>query len=331
MPSPEITPLTSAQLPACAALFAHYPYKFAQQHFQHLDRDRLNAFYLANLEKSVTAGTPHWVAQADAQQPVALAGLSGESWHSGIYGLRMAKVQPWLNTQTPTAGAALLETVLNAARAQNLEHLSVRLDGEDFANLHLFTHRDFYLVDVSLKFARLMPVEPLAVPPAAAGLHVGLATPDDYAWIRRLGSTTHGGTHFLNDPHLPHAQTEALFSAWLERCLNGLAYRVYVVKDAAGAGVGFVTYLRAGAFARAVGRTPIILDFVLIDPARRGGGLGPWFIAETLARETPLPGEPGFDYCELRTSAHNLSAVINYEKLGFRCCATDFVLHHRLA
>jgi GNAT superfamily N-acetyltransferase len=170
-----------------------------------------------------------------------------------------------------------------------------------------------------------MPFEsPIFPQPASAqGWSIGLATAEDAEWIRRIGSETHAGTHYLNDPALPVEKTRELFARWLDRCLNGLAYKVYVLRDAAGEGRGFVTYLRGLSFAKAVGRYPIVLDFVLLDPAIRGGGLGVWLVAESLSREA----ESGFDYCELRTSAHNLGAVMTYEKLGFRCCASDFALH----
>ena len=59
---------------------------------------------------------------------------------------------------------------------------------------------------------------------------------------------------------------------------------------------------------------PIILDYVILDPAIRGGGIGPWFIQESLRAES----DSGFDFCELRTSQHNYAAIGCYEKLGFR-------------
>lgn len=323
----RVRPAAPADVRAITRLFDEYPYKTVQRVAQRLDRERLNAFYAAGLARSLEAGGAHWVAEDDSGV-VALAGLGGESWHSEIYGLKMGKLAPWLCTIRPEAGAALLDAALTHARAQGFEHLSVRVDGEDFANLHLFEGRGWRTVDVSMKFSRPLPVvrRHFAPPAAASGWTVEPAGPGDHEWIRLLGSTTHGGTHYLNDPALPAERTRVLFARWIDRCLERLAYRVYVLRDAAGVGRGFVTYLRAGAFAREVGATPLILDFVLLDPAVRGGGFGPWFIEETLA----LENEAGFDYCELRTSAHNLPAVQTYEKLGFRLCATDFALHWRV-
>lgn len=334
---------TPADLVAARALFASYPYKSVQAAAQRLDRERLIDFYTAGLRATLEKGAaPHWIVEDANHHPAALAGLAEDPWHSGVYGFPMGKVGPFLNAGCGGAGPAvarsaeyrdeagrmLIGAIEQEARGRGLEHLSVRLDGEDFPNLHLFEAALWRLVDVSLKFSRPLPLDPALFPPPAAaqGWSIAPATPPDADWIRRIGSQTHGGTHYLNDPALPAAQTRDLFARWLERCLGGLAYKVYVLRDAAGAGRGFVTYLRAPGFARAVGRSPLVLDFVILDPEVRGGGLGVWLVAESLARE----GQGGFDYCELRTSAHNLAAVMTYEKLGFRCCASDFVLHRKL-
>lgn len=328
--APTLRPAAAADLDAARELFEAYPYKSVQRIVQRLERGRLIDFYAAGLKAALEAGTPHWLVQ-DARTPLALAALADDPWHSQVYGLRMGKVGPWLNTRRPrAAGRVLLDQIHQAARELNYEHLSVRVDGEDFLNLHLFEEDGWRLVDVSLKFSRPMAGGPRPVvqaPPGAEGWQVDLARPEDAAWIRHLGSTTHAATHYLNDPALDPEKTRALFAQWIERCIERLAYRIYTLRDGEGRGRGFVTYLRAPGFARQVGRAPLVLDFVLLDPAVRGGGLGPWLVDESLAREAPH----GFDYCELRTSVHNLPAVNAYEKLGFRCCASDFVLHRRLA
>lgn len=307
-----------------AQLFTFYPYKTAQQVIQGLDRQRLEQFYAQGLRRGLNGNLPYWVVESD-REILALAGLVEDNWHSRVYGLKMGKVQPWLNTLQPEHGPVLMEAVEAQASQEGYQHLSVRVDGADFANLHHFESADWRLVDVSLKFSKSMLVQ---TPPRFEmvvdnEMAVGIADQSDFGWIERLAATTHSATHFLNDPHLPVEKTNELFGQWVRRCIEKLAYRIYTLKSRSGEGCGFVIYLRNPIFTEAVGPNPLILDFVLLDPSVRGKGLGPLFIEETLRRE----GEQAFDYCELRTSAHNLSAVCCYEKLGFLCCASDFVLH----
>ncbi len=320
-PSLTIRPMRDSDATGIQSLFANYPYKQAQRVIQKLDRDRLNALYWSSLEKSAKSGDPVWVAEY-AGGVVACAGLSPDTWHSEIYGMKMGKIQPWLNYSHSLAGQALLTEVLKEASEKNYRHVSVRMDGGDFQNLHLFESRGFQLVDVSMKYSLPMPLE-LSESGAADDPRIRLARPEDATWMRELGSKTHANTHFLNDPALPAEKTHHLFDAWVARCIEKLAYRIYVLEDETKRGRGFVIYLRNSGFKQAVGRAPIILDYVVIDPELRGVGAGPRLVRESLRRER----DSGFDFCELRTSSHNTAAIVCYEKLGFRLCATDFVLH----
>ena len=100
--------------------------------------------------------------------------------------------------------------------------------------------------------------------PARVGLwRIEPAELHDAEWIRALGSRSHAAAHFFNDPALPSESTRELFARWIDRCLHGLAYRVYALRDDAGQGRGFVIYLTNEPFAQAVGRRPLVLDFVL--------------------------------------------------------------------
>ena len=305
-------------------LLDRYPYKSAQRLAQGISRERLLEFHRSRLASRLASDQPTWVVERGGDL-VALGGLEDDSWHSEIYGIKMGKISPWLNVIEPEAGVALMDAVLKGAAAERFNHLSVRLDGEDFVNLHAFENAGFRLIDVSLKFTRPLPYEGDAANVSDGGWKLRPARAEDSQWMRELGGG-HAATHFLNDPGLPAQRTRKLFAAWVERCAQGLAYRIYVLEDVQGRRCGFVIYLRNARFARAVGRRPLILDYVLLPPEMRGRGLGPWLIEESLRQE----GSGDFDFCELRTSQHNYPAIACYEKLGFRLCATDFVLHRTL-
>lgn len=306
-------------------LFRRYPYKRAQQRLQGLNPERLVEFYAARLKRSLEGGAEIWALRR-ADRAIAMGAIAPDPWHTEIYDLRMARIEPWLNTEHPGEGERLLERLLDRAREGGYEHLSVRLDGEDFANLHLMESAGFRLVDVSLKFFRPMPwTEPIA-PKPDAWRRVRPAAGKDAAWLAEAGARVHARNHFFNDPALEAGRTRAMFGAWVQRCAARLAWRIYIVENAAGTPDGFVIYLRNRGFEGAIERKPIVLDYVILDEGARGSGVGPWLIQETLMRESA----EGFDYCELRTSQDNYAAVGCYEKLGFRLCATDFVLHRRL-
>lgn len=326
--TPEVLPLTRGHLQEASTLFERYPFKAAQRHAQRLRVDRLTRFYTQGLEKDLEAARDRWIALGP-EGPVALAGLNPDEHHSSVYGMKMGRIAPWLVLPASGAGRPLLRALGDRFRALGLDHLSVRLDGEDYPSLHLFESLDFHLIDVSLKFFLPFPSAGADWPPVEVprvGWNIRKMQAHDAEWMIPLGGGGHGANHFLNDPNLDPEATRQLFSGWVRRCIDGLAYTIYVLEDPSGQGRGFVTYLRNQGFARTVGRTPLILDYVILDPRIRGGGLGPWLIQESLFRER----RQGFDFCELRTSQHNHRAVIGYEKLGFRLCATDFILHRKI-
>lgn len=323
----KISPLSREHLETAASLFERYPYKSTQRSHQKLPPERLVGFYAENLRKDFEAGRARWVLE-EAGEPRGLAGLNDDAYHTEIYGLKMAKIAPWVVLPGAEGTAPLLELLEREARERGFEHLSARLDGEDYPSLHFYEDHGFRLIDVSLKFSFAFPpggAWSVAESPRA-GWGIRKMRSHDAEWMAALGGAGHGQNHFLNDPDLDPEATRRLFSNWVERCIEGLAYTIYVVEDPSGQGRGFVIYLRNRGFAKAVGRNPLILDYVILDPKIRGGGMGPWLVEESLRRES---GQ-GFDYCELRTSQHNHRAAIGYEKLGFRLCASDFIVHRKL-
>jgi GNAT superfamily N-acetyltransferase len=304
-------------------LFDQYPHKQAQQVTQVLDRKKLLKYYLKNLARSLEKHPHHWILQT-GNEPLSAAGLIPDAYHSTLYGISMAKIQPWLNTIDPASGERLIGEIEVTARENGMQHLSVRMDAADYPNIQLFEKDGWKLVDVSVKFSLKMPLvqRRFASHQQDRTLQLAVSEARDLDWIQQLGSTTHSASHFLNDPDLPVDKTECLLASWINRCFNGLAWRVYKLVEPGTGGLGFIIYLKNSPFSEATGRNPLILDFVLIDPAIRGGGIGPWFIEETIGMES----DSGFDFCELRTSIHNIGAMACYEKIGFQCCSTDIVL-----
>ena len=319
--------MRAADLRHIETLIAEYPYKGVQQLAQGFDKGKLSAFYLAGVRSGLEFGQALYVLTPAGEEPIALGGLAPNRWHTRMYGFAMGAIRPWLNTRQPEAGEVLLKQIEVAAQRERYEHLSVRLDVEDYANLHLFEEAGWRLVDVSLKFTRPMPAIENADAQATAVRNwvIARARFEDQGWIRDLAARAHSATHFFNDPALPREATERLFAGWMDRCCEGQAYRVYTMKDQEGRPIGFVSYLENRKLAEATGRRPLILDFVLIDPQWRQAGAAGWLIEQTLAREA----REGFDFCELRTSAHNLPGVRLYERLGMRYCAGDFILHKK--
>ena len=330
---PTIHRLTLDDLPELERLFRAYPHKVYQQRFQGIDADKLAAFFARGermrLEKAEGGeAPPAWVARERDGALTAFASLRDDAWHASFYkrnsGMeRMARVAPFLAWRaSDRARRDLLETLLDHADSDETNLLSTRVDASECDLAALFTERDFYTVDCSVKMsARMADIPDCAAPTSHGRVAIRHATQADTPAIREIAATSHPYNHFYNDPHLDRRDTDALFVAWVEKCLGGLASDVFVAQ-ADGRVLGFVIYLTPASLNKALGTHLVILDFVCLAHRVQGGGIGRWLIAQTLRKMANR-----FDTIELRTSANNYPALACYRDLAFRIVSTDYGLH----
>jgi len=328
---PDIRRLTADDLPELERLFREYPHKQYQQRFQGMDAGKLAAFFLRGEQRRFAPGAQQspdaWVA-ADGPAIHAFAALHDDPWHASFYkrhsGIeRCARIAPFLAWRAGDADRrALLDTVLVRADAQGFRHLSVRVDAAECDLAALLTARGFYVVDSSVKLsARMKDVPDAAGAASAPGIVVRRAAAGDAEDIRRIATTSHPFNHYYNDPKLDRRDVDALFLAWVDRCLGGLASDIFVADDA-GRVLGFVIYITPTTLNQALGTRLVVLDFVCLDRRAQGGGLGRHLLARTLRDMADR-----FDLIELRTSANNYPALACYRDLGFRIVGCDYILH----
>jgi len=323
----SVRPLRSEDMDALRRLFLDFPCKAVQQRFQNSDPRALAAYFVgvanAHLGKGAAAGCAQWVGEDDKGALAAFAALHRDEWHSRFYPLRCGRVAPFLtHLASGSLRSKMAEVVVGAAREDGLEHLAVRIDGSEYEALRVLQSRGFYLVDCSPKFSARLPDVPRLPPPSSArGTSIRDWREEDLAPIQSIVSTSHPFNHYYNDPHLPREATSRLFSGWVEKCCRQLAWKTFVL-ERGGRVCGFIVYLNPAALNKAVSTRLVVLDLVCLAEEMRGGGVGRWFIAETLHR---LAAD--FALVELRTSHINLPAIACYESLGMRTVSCDFILH----
>ena len=338
----EIATPTAADGPAITALFRDYPYRAFQQRRQGIDPAKLSAMLWEQTEKAMSQTTADFALAASKGAGegkggkagvVGLAGLVPDLWHAQVFGKRMAKIQPFLAYREPAAaGPALLQAVLDHAARRGYEHVSCRLDASDWDSIRLLESRGFYLVDGSQKLARRLGPRPFESAAGSDDLVIDEFRKGEEDRLAAIASRSHTTNHFYNDPALGVEAGRRLFEEWVKRCCRGLARHVFVARRLGSGGggrggeseepVGFVTYLGADALKKHLGLSLIVLDFVVVDAAWQGKGVGRWLLAETLNAIGA-----GYDWVELRTSYNNYPALALYHKLGFETIASDVILH----
>jgi GNAT superfamily N-acetyltransferase len=322
-----LQPLSLQDLDTLRALFQSFPYKAHQQRAQGLEADRLAEFFaLAEervLRKAIQENQPcQWLLRRGAGESV-FAALHEDAWHTKFYPYRFGRIAPFLShTASEPVRLEMLDFLLDRARERGFEHLTARVDGAEYRAAQALEARGFRLVDSSVKLSVRFPDVPdLATPSRATAMRVRPWKETDIETIRRIAAQSHPMNHYYNDPWLAREDSNRLFGAWVERCCQGLACDIFVL-DHRGEVEGFVVYLNPGSLNTAFGLKLVILDFVCLAEPARGGGVGRWFIAQTLQRLSDR-----FAMVELRTSHHNYPALACYEALGMRIISTDLIYH----
>lgn len=321
----EIVSLEAAHADAGRELLRGYPHRAFQQRRQGLDPDRLAGMLWDGLARSVGEPSVDLFAAMDGESLIGLAGLAPNHRHSEAFGMRVARVHPFVVWPRPQEAApALLDAVLNHAWRRSVEYLSCRIDAGDIEVVHHFENAGFSMIDGSQKLTRRLRGAPVAPAPAPEGFSWGPARDDEIEALAALAVRSHDRNHLYNDPALPDDAVDGLFRDWVRACCGGMARHVFVARRD-GAPVGFVDYLGADALQRWLGVSLIVLDFVVVDRAAQGRGVGQWLLSETLGR---LADE--YDWVELRTSFDNYPALSLYHRLGFETIAADVMLSKRL-
>jgi len=319
-------PLSLQDLDALRALFRSFPYKAHQQRVQGLEAESLAEFFAQAeervLRKAIQDNRPcQWLLRQNDES--VFAALHEDAWHTKFYPWHFGRIAPFLShTASEPLRLEMLDFLLERASERGFNHLTARVDGAEYRAAQAFEASRFRLEDSSVKMsARFVDVPDLATPSRATAMRVRPWKQTDLEAIRRIAAQSHPMHHYYNDPWLAREDSNRLFAAWVERCCQGLACDIFVL-DHRGEVEGFVVYLNAGGLNAAFGLKLVILDFVCLAEPARGGGVGRWFIAQTLQRLSDR-----FAMVELRTSHHNYPALACYEALGLRIVSTDLIYH----
>lgn len=213
--------------------------------------------------------------------------------------------------------------------------LGIRLDCEDLPLQHALTEEGFFVIGHSVKLALtkskldITLLESYTLPDSSrvrTDWKVRQACPEDLEDLQRIASTSHQQSHYFNDPELVKRGVERLFPLWVEKCCKGLAAGVLIIEEGnSGKPVGFITLLKNESLAQYTGKCAGVVDFIAIDPAVQGQGLGGKLVAESLKWMLNQ-----VDYFEVRTELSNFPAIRLYSRFGFQLVSADVDFHHWL-
>lgn len=312
-------------------LFRAFEAKAYQQRIQGLDADKLAAFLARGALESAKTN-PAWVAESADSRLTGLAALQTKHWHSEQAGFPVGKVTQLMSA--PGADDALLPLldVLEAcARDHGLRHLAVRVDGHAFRAQEILCARGWYPVGTSVKLSARLASDALRAASSDQRTIVRPHRPQDRTRILEIAASAHNEGHLHFDLHLPLGAAHAIFRRWVEKCLDGLAAQIWVcespITDHGSGVIGFCTVLDPKALNAALATRIAVLDFIVLDRAAQGRGIGSEFL---LAVHRGVAAA-GFDQIELRTTATNFPALNLYTRHGYRQIGCDQAFARLLA
>lgn len=214
------------------------------------------------------------------------------------------------------------DAIDEAAQAQGVQFLTVRMEVSDLPRVHAFEAAGYQLMDTLVYYDRALDVAPLSVT-AADGVTCRLAAPADapvVAELARIGFQAYMG-HYHADPRLDDGAADAAYVEWAETSTARVSHNApVVIAQLHDQPVGFVT-LRFDNAKREV-------EFVLsaVHPVSQGLGVYGTLMAEALHRAKDIGAERAFT----STQINNYAVQRVWSRLGFVHCRSLYTFHRWL-
>ena len=284
---------------------------------------KLVDFHLDRLQAAVERGGEGAPELVEFEgEPVAVVAIGGPTWHSRFTGCEVGRLDVChLLTDDFDTLSALANWLRSTASERGYEMLSARTSAERHRMVAAASNAGWRHVGTTLKYVWQPLPKAGAKPRERQGVSLREATPRDLEALRRIIQEAHRASHFFNEPMWDRSVGHSIFSMWIEKALQGLAQRI-IVAEHNGRVAGFVTLMEAKALIPYLGHAVAVLDFICVDRAVQGAGIGSALMDEAISWATSVA--PAL---ELRTMLDNHRASSWYQRLGFCLVAADHHYH----
>ncbi len=170
---------------------------------------------------------------------------------------------------------------------------------------------EFSLIDTHITFAKEVRLDEIRPP----STHVRSATPEDRAGVASLAGRSFRWSRFHRDPGISDVVADKIKHAWADNYFLGARGDEMHVAAVDEHIVGFVLLLRTS-------DSEYAIDLIAVDAEHRGRGIGADLIRHAESRMTQGTR------LIVGTQLANRPSTRCYEKLGFRMCGAEYVLHY---
>lgn len=285
-----------------------------------VNRTALRRLIRHRLAPDASGREPHvWITQ-EHRRMQGVAALEPLPWDSSLYGLRMARLEWWLDDATPegqsAAASAMLTPILHACRRQRIDHLAVRVSYGDVGLAQALEARGFRYVDTTVTLTWEAPHRM----ERAVRHAIRAATVGDVPALQQVAAEAFVSGRVDRDPRLPRPKNRELYRRWIANACRGRSEAVFIA-TVRGRAVGFICCNR-DAQASASLRIPLgFIDLMAVAPRMQGRGIGRALLRAGLAWLSAR-----VKLIEIRTQVSNLVSLALYQQEGFQIMSHGIAL-----
>jgi len=304
--------LNEGDRPDLETLLSENPHKSLQIRLQGLDREKLVRFHsdliLARSEKKQS---PVWLLNKGSGK--AVIGSKKLVKHTEYFGFPVYSIEPMITyALSPDDKKEAIREVITRFGERDGGVVWTSFEEAEEGLAEPFIEAGGNYCGTTLRLSCKLGPDPNI--PRASDVEVREVTPPDLPDIVELARTSHHHSHFFRDPNLPSDRVADLFPQYVEGAFGKPNHSILVAESRDRRFLGFVLLICPKGQVEQIGKKVGILDFIVVDEAYQGSGVGKLLVEHTISFLHDL----GYEFVELKTMLDNLAALRFYQRAGFQ-------------
>lgn len=315
--------------------------EWTQQHkpfMRGIDNERVYQHFLRDAMR-LTNTPSAAVLCADDGQLTAFAGIEPSPWDSGILGVQVAKLTPFVGcipsdqlerVQLISLLGKLFDALEFRARDMAADVIVTRSDARDIHLVQALESCGFTTMDsITTLYREIGPSGKGDNNNSQISMCIRPSTRDDVEVICLIAECAFRQGHFQNDTRIEPSCARRMYAQWAANSCNGRSDVVLVAEQEGQPNrlCGFIACNLDEELVGVIGKPHGIIDLVAVAPEMQGRGVGRELVATALDWFS-IAGAQGV---EVGTQLANLAAIRTYQSAGFSCVAFAHTLHKWLA
>lgn len=212
----------------------------------------------------------------------------------------------------------ILDKLHQWLNSRHVRFASIRIPALDLAVIHGLEKRGFEYIEswIFNKYDLRKLEDPLQPPPS-----LRLAKPNDEPAMIAYSKGAFDTQRFHADGRIDRRKADSLYTKWIETSFRDPLQKTLVM-ELEGKPAAFMTYHQNDLHAR-FGLRFAMWKMALLDPARRGKGLGALFVNSLLHHHR----KEGLDIVDSGLSMRNVVSLNLHNKCGFKTISTVLTFH----